>query len=70
MKLMTLLSRRPVPSAGLALALACSGSMAVAQSYPSRALIAIIPFAGGSASDVASRIVFDKMSNAMGQPIL
>ena len=44
--------------------------MAVAQSYPSHAITAIIPFAGGSASDVVSRIVFDKMSKSMGQPII
>ena len=30
----------------------------------------IIPFAGGSASDVVSRIMFDKMSKNMGQPII
>ena len=30
----------------------------------------IIPFAGGSASDVVSRIMFDKMSKNMGQPIV
>jgi tripartite-type tricarboxylate transporter receptor subunit TctC len=30
----------------------------------------IIPFAGGSASDVVSRILFDKMSKNMGQPII
>ena len=44
--------------------------MAVAQSYPSRTITAIIPFAGGSASDVVSRIMFDKMSKSMGQPIV
>ena len=41
-----------------------------AQNYPSRAITAIIPFAGGSASDVVSRIMFDKMSKNMGQPIV
>jgi tripartite-type tricarboxylate transporter receptor subunit TctC len=30
----------------------------------------IIPFAGGSASDVVSCIMFDKMSKSMGQPIV
>src|SRR6266567_4187471 len=30
----------------------------------------IVPFAGGSASDVVSRIMFDKMSKLMGQPII
>jgi tripartite-type tricarboxylate transporter receptor subunit TctC len=41
-----------------------------AQPYPSRAITVIIPFAGGSASDVVSRIMLDKMSKNMGQPII
>ena len=46
---------------------ACTGA---AQNYPNRPITAIIPFAGGSASDVVSRILFDKMSKLMGQPIV
>jgi tripartite-type tricarboxylate transporter receptor subunit TctC len=42
----------------------------MAETYPARAITAIIPFAGGSASDVVSRIMFDKMSRSMGQPII
>src|SRR5436190_12102457 len=60
------LLRRP----GFALALMLSISTAAAQDYPSRAITAIVPFAGGSASDVVSRIMFDKMSKLMGQPII
>ena len=41
-----------------------------AQNYPSRPITAVIPFAGGSASDVVSRILFDKMSRLLGQPIV
>jgi tripartite-type tricarboxylate transporter receptor subunit TctC len=67
---MTKVSKHIVPIAGAALVLACSAGMALAQSYPSRAVTAIIPFAGGSASDVVSRILFDKMSKSMGQPIV
>jgi len=44
--------------------------MAAAQDYPSRPITAIVPFAGGSASDVVSRIMFDRMSKLMGQPII
>src|ERR1700719_1508501 len=51
--------------AGLVIATA-----AQAQSYPTRPITAIIPFAGGSASDVVSRILFDRMSRSMGQPII
>jgi tripartite-type tricarboxylate transporter receptor subunit TctC len=59
-----------VLGAGLMLACAFTSSVAIAQAYPSRAITAIIPFAGGSASDVVSRIMFDKMSKIMGQPII
>ncbi len=56
--------------ATVALATVLGGLPAVAQSYPTRAITVIIPFAGGSASDVVSRIMFDKMSKSMGQPII
>jgi tripartite-type tricarboxylate transporter receptor subunit TctC len=46
------------------------GTAARAQTYPTRPITAIIPFAGGSASDVVSRILFDRMSRSMGQPIV
>jgi tripartite-type tricarboxylate transporter receptor subunit TctC len=41
-----------------------------AQDYPTRPITAIVPFAGGSASDVVSRILFDHMSKSLGQPII
>ena len=41
-----------------------------AKNYPSRPITVIIPFAGGSASDVVSRVLFDKMSKLLGQPIV
>jgi tripartite-type tricarboxylate transporter receptor subunit TctC len=56
--------------ATVALATIFWGTVAGAQSYPTRAITVIIPFAGGSASDVVSRIMLDKMSKSMGQPII
>ena len=41
-----------------------------AQAYPTRPITVVIPFAGGSASDVVSRIMLEKMSTALGQPII
>jgi tripartite-type tricarboxylate transporter receptor subunit TctC len=41
-----------------------------AQDYPTRPITAIVPFAGGSASDVVSRILFNRMSKTLGQPIV
>lgn len=43
---------------------------AVAQNYPSRPITVIMPFAGGSGSDVAARIVFAQMAKTLGQPII
>jgi tripartite-type tricarboxylate transporter receptor subunit TctC len=61
---------RLILGAIFALATTLVGTFASAQQYPSRPITAIIPFAGGSASDVVSRIMFDKMSKNMGQPIV
>jgi tripartite-type tricarboxylate transporter receptor subunit TctC len=59
------LFRRPLLGAVVALA-----AVGAAQAYPTRPITAIIPFAGGSASDVVSRILFERMSKSMGQPIV
>ena len=57
-------------AAALALTTALGSLPASAQQFPTRAITVIIPFAGGSASDVVSRIMLDKMSRSMGQPII
>ena len=54
--------------AALAMTIACTAARA--QDYPNRAITVVIPFAGGSASDVVSRIMLDRMSKSMGQPII
>ena len=43
---------------------------AVAQNFPNRPITVIMPFAGGSASDVVSRVLFNKMATILGQPIV
>ena len=43
---------------------------ASAQGFPSRPITVIMPFAGGSASDVVSRILFNKMAIILGRPII
>jgi tripartite-type tricarboxylate transporter receptor subunit TctC len=57
-------------SAALILTTLLGGTAADAQNYPTRNIIVIAPFAGGSASDVVLRIVLDRMSKSMGQPII
>ena len=51
-------------------AIALLPEAASAQNYPSRPITVIMPFAGGSASDVASRVLFNKMATILGQPIV
>ena len=49
---------------------ALASDAAGAQGYPSRPITVIMPFAGGSASDVVSRVLFNKMAGILGQPIV
>jgi len=47
--------------------LAISFSGAQADEYPNRPIQVIVPFAGGSASDVVTRIMLDRMAKSIGQ---
>src|SRR5471032_1333989 len=38
--------------------------------YPTRPIQVIVPFAGGSASDVVTRIMLDRMAKTLGQPFI
>ena len=51
----------------LALAAIWNVADAQAQAYPARSVQVIVPFAGGSASDVLTRVVLERMGNAMGR---
>jgi tripartite-type tricarboxylate transporter receptor subunit TctC len=61
---------RVLPGALIVLATIVVGPTADAQNYPTRPITVIIPFAGGSASDVVSRIMLERMSKSLGQPIV
>lgn len=54
--------------AALAVAGVAFGSVgAQAQDYPTRPIQVIVPFAGGSASDVVTRIMLNRMATTLGQ---
>lgn len=53
--------------AALAGAVVLTGAQAQAQNYPDRPITVIVPFAGGSASDVVMRVVLDRMGTSLGQ---
>jgi tripartite-type tricarboxylate transporter receptor subunit TctC len=50
-------------------ALACAGG-AVAQTYPARPIRLIVPWPPGQATDLAARLVAEKLSQSIGQPVV
>jgi len=63
-------SNRLLSGAAIALMTLLGATAAHAQAYPTKRITVIVPFAGGSASDVVTRIMLDRMSRSMGQPII
>jgi len=60
--------RRSLLSLGGGALLAAAGVLpATAQDYPVRPVQVLVPFAGGSASDVITRILLNRMSMSLGQ---
>jgi tripartite-type tricarboxylate transporter receptor subunit TctC len=52
------------------LATLLAATVAQAETWPSRLIKATIPFGPGSAADVVPRLVFDRLSAELGQPIV
>src|SRR3978361_2552447 len=66
------MTKRLLIGASVALAATLGSTMVRAQTniYPNKLITVIIPFAGGSASDVVARILLDRMSKNMKQTIV
>ncbi len=47
-----------------------ASATAMAQSYPSKPIRMIVPFPAGGTTDVVARIVAQRMTDAMGQPVV
>jgi tripartite-type tricarboxylate transporter receptor subunit TctC len=54
----------------LSAVLLAASSAALAQGYPNKPIRLIVPWPPGQATDLAARIVAEKISQAMGQPIV
>ena len=52
------------------LILASSASSALADTWPSKPIKAVVPFGAGSATDIIPRIVFEQLQTQLGQPIV
>jgi tripartite-type tricarboxylate transporter receptor subunit TctC len=62
--------KKSLLNALLGFGLALGASQAQAQAYPNKPIKAIVPFAAGSATDQIGRAFAQKMSDALGQPIV
>src|SRR6185295_9046432 len=62
--------RRHLALIGAALATPALPRFASAQAWPSKQIRAVIPFTAGSTVDIVSRIVFEPLSQALGQSII
>src|SRR5580693_5845653 len=69
-KMMKTWTRTLLKSIVLCAAIFATLEPAVAQSYPSRAVRVIVPFAAGGPTDTLARILADKLSIAWGQPVV
>ncbi len=67
---MRLPRRRFLHLAAIAIGTLAAPGLASAQAYPTRPIQVIVPFAGGSASDVVMRILLDRMAKSIGQPFV
>jgi hypothetical protein len=56
--------------AGLAIALVLCGAPASAQTYPSKPITMIVPFAAGGATDVLARFLGERMRAILGQTVV
>jgi tripartite-type tricarboxylate transporter receptor subunit TctC len=54
----------------VALLLGLATGSAVAQSYPNRPIRVLVPFAAGGAVDTLARIIGQKLSESIGQPVI
>lgn len=52
------------------LLLSAPGARAANEDWPNRSIRMIVPFAVGGATDVVARLVADKLSSALGQPVV
>jgi tripartite-type tricarboxylate transporter receptor subunit TctC len=61
---------RFMPATLAVLTALAGGAGASAQDYPTRPITVIIPFAGGSASDVVTRILLERAGRSLGHPFV
>jgi len=53
-----------------ALALALAPALALAQAYPSKPITLLVPFSAGGSTDTVARIMSEKLTTRLGQPVI
>jgi tripartite-type tricarboxylate transporter receptor subunit TctC len=53
-----------------AVALRAASSIARAQTYPSRSITIVVPFAAGGATDTIGRMMAERMKSSLGQHVI
>ena len=56
--------------AGAVAVLACAGSTATAQTWPNKTITIIVPFPAGGTTDLITRPIAQKLSEAFKQPVI
>jgi tripartite-type tricarboxylate transporter receptor subunit TctC len=54
----------------IGLSVLLAAGLAHGQAYPSKPMRVIVPYAAGGFSDISSRVVMERMSKALGQPMI
>lgn len=66
----TVMNRRKAMLVGSTAILGISGGIALAQTYPSKPITLIVPFAPGGSTDHAARLLAIPLSKILGQPVI
>jgi tripartite-type tricarboxylate transporter receptor subunit TctC len=65
-----LILKRAGAALAMAAVLACGATCALAQAWPNRPVTIVTPFAAGSITDVAGRLLAQQLQQALGQPFV